>query len=239
MPLLVCAGLSIDEAKADPAVWFPDSPSIHHYDWVYEPCSGCEELAPKNAWSSMAALAGLPAVRFVGAPDESIGQAYSMAPNVVVLSPSARKLDACQLAFVIGHELVHIAQRHFDEDAAALSVYSGRPENWTHKGEDAMQLADGDFGLALRVSHLWQEQEFEADWIGALLAAQASGCSIESSAMAYLRDDSEAGGGIVASHAPNAERMRRLLPFTESARRLAERAPRRSDTSMAELRVYP
>jgi hypothetical protein len=87
-----------------------------------------------------------------------------------------------------------------------------------------MQLVDGDIGLALRVSDLWQEQEYEADWVGALLAAHATGCSIEAGALAYFRQDSESGGGIAAAHASNAERIRQLLPFAESARRLTERA---------------
>ena len=226
LSLLVCAGLATQVAESAPADWFPDPPSIRHYAWTYQLCPGCEALAPQPAWYRMATLAGLPKVRFLAAPDEINGPAYSAAPNIVVLTPAALKLEGCQLAFVIGHEIVHIAQRHFDEDAIALSVFSGKPGNWTEQGEDAMQLADGDFGLALRVSHLWQAQEQEADWLGALLAAQASGCSIESSALAYLRQENEAGGGIAAAHAPSAERIRQLLPFTESARRLVELVPR-------------
>jgi|GEM_PF-5144976 len=239
VPLLVCAGFFIGEAKAGPAAWFPESPHIRNYAWAYEPCAGCVELAARPAWRRMAALAGVPEVRFVSAPDDSNGEAYSAAPNVVVLSPSAQTLDGCQLAFVIGHEIVHIAQRHFDEDAVALSVFSGRPADWTDKGEDAIQLTDGDFGLALRVSHLWQAQEIEADWMGALLAAQGSGCSIESSALSYLRLDSEAGGGMATTHAPNLERVRRLLPFTESAQRLADSVPGRSGVSLADLQIHP
>lgn len=221
LPLLVVIGLSTHEAKSAPADWFPDSPSIRHYAWEYAPCTGCEVLAPSPVWTRMAALAGLPAVRFLSAPDERNGQAYSAAPDVVVLSPSALKLEACQLAFIVGHEIVHIAQRHFDEDAVALLVFSGKPVNWTDKGEDAMQLVEGDFGLALRVSYLWQKQEREADWLGALLAAQACGCGIESGALAYFRRGDE-GGGIAAAHAPNAERIRQLQPFAESVRRLVE-----------------
>jgi len=104
-------------------------------------------------------------------------------------------------------------------------VYSGKPAYWTHQGEDAMQLVDGDMGLALRVSHLWQDQEHEADWVGALLAAQACGCSMEAGALAYFRHDGGSGGGIAAAHASSVERMQQLLPFTESAQRLAERTP--------------
>jgi hypothetical protein len=222
--LFACTG-SLHAAPTAPATWFPDSPTSRHYVWEDPPCPGCETLVPRPAWSRMVALAGITKVRFKLAPDESGGEAYSAAPDVVVLSPSALKLKACQLAFLVGHEIVHIAQRHFDEDAIALSVYSGRPANWTRQGSEAMELADGDFGLALRVSHLWQEQEREADWLGALLAAQACGCSIESGAMAYFRQDTGAGGGIAAAHPGTAERMRQLVPFAESAQRLATRPP--------------
>lgn len=225
LSLLACASLPAQAAQSAQANWFPDSPTFRFYTWTYRPCPGCQALSPRPAWARMVALAGLPAVRFQAAPDESAGQAYSAAPDVVVLSPAALQLERCQLAFLIGHEIVHIAQRHFDEDAIALSVFSGKPAHWTHKGEDAMQLVEGDFGLALRVSHLWQEQEHEADWVGALLAAHASGCSIEAGALAYFRQDAESGGGIAAAHAPSGERMRHLLPFAESARRLTKRAP--------------
>ena len=224
--LLACAGLPSHDAKSAPAGWFPDAPTLRYYAWTYQPCAGCDVLVPRQAWVRMAALAGLPAVRFLGAPDESGGPAYSAAPDVVVLSPAALKLETCQLAFLIGHEIAHIARRHFDEDAVALSVFSGRPAHWTDRGEDALRLAEGNMGLALRVSHLWQQQEHEADWVGALLAAQACGCSIENGALAYFRHDDESGGGIAAAHAPSAERMRQLLPFSESAQRLTERAPR-------------
>ena len=223
--LLVCTG-SLHAAQPPSAEWFPDSPTFRHYAWDDQPCHGCMALIPNPTWDRMVELAGLSDVRFKAAPDESGGQAYSVAPNVVVLSPSALKLAPCQLAFIVGHEIVHIAQRHFDEDAIALSVYSGKPAHWTQQGEDAMQLADGNFGLALRVSHMWQQQEQEADWLGALLAAQACGCNIEAGALAYFRDDGESGGGLAAAHASSRERMQQLLPFIESARRLAARAAR-------------
>ena len=217
---------SVHAAQPVPAVWFPDTPTIRHYVWADQPCPGCTALSPRPGWSRMAELAGVPNVQFKTASGESGGHAYSVAPNVVVLSPSALKLEACQLAFLVGHEMVHIAQRHFDEDAIALSVYSGKPAHWTRQGDEAMQLADGNFSLALRVSHLWQQQEQEADWLGTLLAAQASGCSIERGALAYFRQDGESGGGIAAAHPPSSERIGQLLPFAESARRLTQREAR-------------
>ena len=223
--LLLCAGF-IHAAQPAPASWFPDAPTFRHYIWADQPCPGCTPLDAQPKWTRMALRAGLSEVHFKRAPDESGGQAYSVAPNVVVLSPSALQLAGCQLAFLIGHEIVHIALRHFDEDAIALSVYSGKPASWTRHGEDAMQLADGNFGLALKLSPLWQQQEREADWLGALLAAQVFGCSLEDGALAYFRHDEQSGGGIAAAHVPATERLRQLLPFTESARRLMALAPR-------------
>jgi hypothetical protein len=223
LSLLACAD-GLHAAQPAPAAWFPDSPTIRHYAWGEQSCPGCKALNPQSVWTRMARLAGLPSVRFLAAPDESSGQAHALAPDAVVVSPSALKLESCQLAFLVGHEIVHIAQRHFDEDAIALSVFSGRPAHWTRQGDAAMQLIDGNFGLALRVAHLWQQQERDADWMGALLAAQACGCSLEASALAYFRHD-ESGGGLAAAHAPSTQRMLQLLPFAESARRLAERAP--------------
>ncbi len=220
--LIICASWSGQSATAAPADWFPDPPALRHFAWSHQHCPGCQAYDAPPAWQNMAELAGVRAIRFFLSPDESLGPAYSAAPNVIVLTPAALQLKACQLAFVIGHEIVHIAQRHFDEDAVALSVYSGRPGNWTDSGEAAMQLTEGDFGLALRVSHLWQAQEQEADWMGSLLAAQACGCSIESGALAYLGDEINAGGGLAAAHAPSMERIRRLMPFTESAKHLVK-----------------
>lgn len=227
LSLLFCASfLPAHAVQPAPAVWFPDAPTFRHYAWTAPPCPGCAALEPQPAWTRMAQLAGLSEVHFKRAPDDSEGDAYSLAPNVIVLSPSAQKLPSCQLAFVIGHEIVHIAQRHFDEDAIALSVYSGKSPDWTRDGDDAMQLVDGDFGLALKLSPLWKQQEREADWLGSLLAAQVCGCSLEKGALAYFRrDDDESGGGLAAAHPPNAKRIRQLQPFAESARRLMAQAP--------------
>jgi len=226
LSLLLCASfLNAQAAQPATAVWFPDAPTFRHYAWTDPPCPGCSDLDPQPAWIRMAQLAGLSEVHFKRAPDDSEGDAYSLAPNVIVLSPSAQKLPSCQLAFVIGHEIVHIAQRHFDEDAIALSVYSGKPPYWTHDGDDAMQLTDGDFGLALKLSPLWKQQEREADWLGSLLAAQVCGCSLEKGALAYFHPGDGDGGGIAAAHPPDAERIRQLMPFTESARRLMAMVP--------------
>lgn len=225
--VLLCAGFRpAHAAQPAPATWFPDAPTFRHYAWIDQPCPGCSAISAQPTWLRMASLAGLGDVHFKLAPSDSEGDAYSLPPNVVVLSPSAQKLPPCQLAFVIGHELVHLAQRHFDEDAIALSVYSGKSPYWTRDGDNAMQLAEGNLGLMLKLSPLWQQQEREADWLGALLAAQVCGCSLEDSALAYFsQDDDGPGDDIVASHPPNAERIRQLLPFTESARRLMALAP--------------
>ena len=205
------------------AAWFPDAPNITRFTWEGEPCDGCAPLAPHSEWKAMAVLAGLGDTRFLLAPGEGNGQAWSAVPNVVVLSPSALKLPDCQLAFVVGHELVHIAQRHFDEDARALLALSGKPEAWTQTGEAAMGMLDGNFSLVLRMSPTWQQQEQEADWVGSLLAAQACGCRLEQGALSYLGEDSEYGGGPGSAHEANARRITRLKAFVESAKKLSSR----------------
>ena len=207
----------------DRASWFPGQPNIDRFSWTGEACDGCEALTPRSEWNAMAALAGLDDISFLLAPDESQGPAWSYAPNVVVLAPSALRLPHCQLAFLIGHELVHIAQRHFDEDAHDLLVLSGKPANWTLAGETAMGLLDGDFALALRMSPIWQQQEREADWMGSLLAAQACKCSLEKSALSYFSRPGQSGGGLASSHDTESERMSFLKSFVDSARKLSSR----------------
>lgn len=214
------AGLLPGASRSEPAAWFPDPPASRAYFWEPAPFPGCSPLRARPEWLRMAALAGIPAPRFLRAPDELSGQAFASPPGAVALSPSALALDGCQLAFVVGHEIAHLALRHFDEDAATLFALSGSAPSASARGEDALALLDFDFGLALRVAHLWQAQEAEADWIGSLLAAQAAACRIEEGALPYLRA-SESGGGLGAAHAPSPARAQALLPFSESARRLA------------------
>ncbi len=209
------------------AKWFPDQPSTPRFDWTYTPCEGCRPIQARPAWQAMTRLAGLKNVHFLLAPNEVSGPAYSFAPNAVVIAPSALKLDFCHLSFLIGHEIVHLAQRHFDEDALAAAILSGKPQNWTRKGAEAMQLLEDNFILALRMSELWQQQEREADWVGALLAAQACHCNIEDSALSYLRTDTQYGGGVAAAHETSASRVRFLQAFNVSAKRLATWTPHR------------
>jgi Zn-dependent protease with chaperone function len=206
------------------AMWFPDQPETPHFAWTFRPCDGCQTVQPRAEWLAMEKLAGLPEVRFLTTPEEANGPAYSYAPNTIVLAPSALRLAPCQLSFLVGHEMVHIAQRHFDEDAIALSLLSGKPAGWTRDGQEAISLLDDNFPLALRMSVFWQEQEREADWVGALLAAQACGCSLEDGALSYLRANPGDGGGVAATHEGSAERARFLQAFAESARRLVKRS---------------
>lgn len=207
------------------APWFPSAPHTDRFSWLSKPCEGCFPLAPRPEWLTMEALASLGEISFLLASDEDRGPAWSYAPNVVVVSPSALKLPNCQLAFLIGHELVHIAQRHFDEDAHDVLVLAGKPSNWTLTGETALGLLDGDFSLALRMSPIWQQQEREADWVGALLAAQACKCSLEESALSYFGVGGGYGGGLAAAHDTDAERIRFLKAFADSARKLSSRMP--------------
>ncbi len=214
------AALAAGPAKA---AWFPDPPEVKRFTWAGKPCEGCKPLTPRPEWRAMMALAGAGEIRFMLASDDGNGEAWSAAPNMVVLAPSALARPYCQQAFLVGHELVHIVRRHFDEDAHELMLLSGKPPGWTQTGEQAMALLDGSFSLALRMASTWQQQEWEADWIGSLLAAQAAGCSLEKSALSYFGEDDKHGGGLAAAHNINSERIALLLPFEESARRLARR----------------
>lgn len=158
---IVCAFLlapaCVEAGGGARAKWFPDQPSTPRFKWTYAPCKGCRSIQARPEWKAMARLAGLNRVHFLLAPNEANGTAYSFAPNALVLAPSALKLGHCHLSFVIGHEVVHLAQRHFDEDALAVTVLSGMPENWTRKGAKAMQLLEDNFPLALRMSEIWEQ----------------------------------------------------------------------------------
>ncbi len=214
------ACLAATAAHAEPASWFPDPPTTPHYQWAGTACAHCVTLTPPANWRTMAVLAGVPAVRFL-LDEHTADTAFAAPPDVVVVSPALLALDRCQQAFVVGHEIAHIARRHYDEDAHAVQIMSERRGLWTNRGEQAMQLLDGDMGLALKLTVHWQHQEREADWLGSLLAAQTSGCELEFAAESFLHGDSREGG-VLASHADNPQRLRDLTPFRASARLLAE-----------------
>lgn len=217
------AGASMPRPKVERAVWFPDKPRQVAYEWRYAPCSGCVPIEPQRDWLEMQRLAGLTQVHFLRVPDNILGDAYSYAPNALVLSTSALHLPRCQLDFIVGHELVHLAMHDFDEDAHSASVLSGLSPSWTRNGRRALSLLDGDYGLALRMGPIWQGQERRADWVGALLAAEGGGCTLQEGALSYFREQSGYGGGIGAAHQADAERLRFLAGFAEPAARLAAR----------------
>lgn len=221
LSLFALMGKPVQAGETAKALWFPDQPNAPRYAWSYAPCEACERIEPYPGWRLMAEMAGLRDIRFLIAADEDSGSAYSAAPNVLVLAPSALGLDTCQQAFVVGHEIAHLAQRHFDEDARLLSALSGKAAGWTRNGERAMGLLDGNIALAFRMSQHWRWQEREADWLGALLAAEVYGCRLEDGALPYLRAAEGLGGGIAAAHDPSARRAEFLDAFAESARRLA------------------
>lgn len=222
--LIALLGQAAHAGQSAKAAWFPDQPNTPRYAWSDTPCESCQNLQPAQGWKLMADLAGVRDIRFLSTADEASGSAYSQAPNVIVLAPSVLQLDSCQQAFVVGHEIAHIAQRHFDEDARLLSVMTGRPANWTRNGEQAMSLLDDNIALAIRLSQHWQQQEREADWLGALLSAEVYGCTLEEGGLQYLHAARGYGGGIGAAHDASAARVRLLKAFTESARRLAFQA---------------
>lgn len=220
----LAAGLALaasSTALGAGADWFPDPPTVTSYHWTPAACDDCTTFAPPQRWRRMIELAGLARVRFAVSTTAG-AQAAALAPDTIVLAPSLLDLTPCQQAFVVGHELAHLARRHYDEDAAAVLAYSGLATSWTGDGDAAMALLDGDFGLAMRLAPMWQAQEREADWLGSLLAAQACGCRLETGALAYLHGSD--GGGLLASHEDDRSRVAALRPFASSARILAARA---------------
>jgi hypothetical protein len=94
---LLGIGLCMSPAHAGPADWLPAPSANREYTWTYEPCNACTELSARPGWRTMAALAGVPGVRFQAASDGEYRPAYSVAPNVVVVSPSGLKSDRCEL----------------------------------------------------------------------------------------------------------------------------------------------
>lgn len=219
---LYLGGATLAKPAPQRPTWFPDQPPAA-YEWHYAPCQGCTALTPRPAWLRMQELAGLDEVHFLLAANEQWGPAYSFPPDAVAISPTALRLSDCQLNFLVGHELVHIAQRHFDEDARTAAVLSGLAPTWTRSGKRALSLLDGNFTLALKMSPQWQQQEREADWVGALLAAQAGGCAMRDGALAYLDRQAGYGGGLAAAHETSAERVHFLAGFSASAAILAAR----------------
>lgn len=110
----------------------------------------------------MAALAGVDETPFLLTRDAD-GLAAAAPVDTVIVAPALLTLSRCQQAFVVGHELAHLARRHYDEDASAALAYSGRSTAWTANGDRAVGLTNGDFGLAWQLSALWRSQEHEAD----------------------------------------------------------------------------
>lgn len=217
---LYVTGATIAAPTTPRSEWLPDANARDHYTWGRQDCEGCAPLTPKPAWRRMQDRAGLAEVRFLVARAGTWGEAYTLPPDTLVLSESALGLPRCELNFIIGHELVHLAQRHYDEDAAMAASLSGRRPNWTRDGQQALSLMEGDFGLVLRLSDQWHAQEREADWVGSLLSAEATGCTLEDGALAYLGRQRGFGGGLASAHDDIGERLRQLSGFASMADRL-------------------
>jgi len=225
--LAICLGYlasaSMSHANVGEAEWFPDRPDQQAYEWHYKPCPDCVPLEVPRDWQRMQRLAGLETVHYLKAKSDKMGDAYSFAPNGLVLSEAALRLPRCQLDFVVGHELVHLAMHDYDEDANSVAVLSGMKPSWTHNGKQALSLLSGDYALAIKMASVWQGQERWADWVGALLAAEGAGCTLQVGALPYLDAKAGYGGGIGAAHEADAVRARFLAGFSEPVARLAAR----------------
>lgn len=209
-------------AAAEP--WMPDRPSFQNVFWDLPstPPQGCVVVGPAGhpLFARLASLAGIPQTKLYlcRAAEAS---AWTLPPGAVAVTAELAKLPYCQKAFVLGHELGHLAMRHAEETANALRIVAHLP---TSRASDAFSAADYDFSLLLDLGPLLRAQEREADRLGALLSA-GIGCRLKESGLAYL-GNLPAGRRhlVLKTHDAADDRARALQPFARSAAAIAARA---------------
>ena len=216
--LLGCAALPAWAVEA----WMPERPSFRGVDWdvATAPPGGCEvvDLAQHSLLSRLSALAGLRMPALYLCAGRGV-EASTLPPYGIAVTGELASLPLCQKAFVLGHELAHLAMRHAEETAAALRSVARLP---TASAVDAFAVADFDMSLLLHLSPLLRAQEIEADRLGALLAA-GLGCPLEQSGLAYLkRLPLQGARAVVETHDGPAERARKLQPLAASATAIVE-----------------
>jgi len=213
---------SVPVAAAEP--WMPERPSFQNVFWDLPTThpQGCAAISAVDhpLFARMARMAGIPktALYLCNATEAS---AWTLPPRAVAVTAALARLPYCQKAFVLGHELGHLAMRHAEETANALRIVAHLP---TSRASDAFSAADYDFSLLLDLGPLLRAQEQEADRLGALLSA-GIGCHLEESGLAYL-GNLPAGRRylVLKTHDAADDRVRALEPFAPSAAAIAARA---------------
>ena len=190
--------------------WMPDKLAVAALpDWADVKSSGC--VAPGGATLAMfdrlkesagAARAELAVCAATG------DEARALPSARIEISPRVEGLTQCERAFVLGHELAHVALGHADFEAHYLIALAHLP---TQSAADAMAAADYDLSLVFELLPTAQEDEYEADWVGALLAG-TQGCSLDAGALHYFRRfvRSMSGQGLLPTHEEFGRRMERL-----------------------------
>lgn len=195
------------------APWMPNKlVSVPLKDWVIAEAAGCRAASAETQRIFEALRETSGATKAVLFVCSSLADDARALPNGrIEIGTKMEKLARCERTFVLGHELAHVALGHADFEAYYLSALARLPRP---SAADAYAAADFDFSLALDMQQTAQEDEYEADWVGSLLAG-TRGCSLKRSAEAYFRSRMSAAGasGVLRTHEDAAERIHRLLPW--------------------------
>ena len=227
--VLLLAQLAAWGAQATPALardqWMPDPPFVGQLVWDIEPPSerSCDARIDHRDTALIERLsrhAGLAGVQIEVCSEQYA--ASSIPPGVLRVAPQILGLPHCQKAFILGHELAHLAMRHSEEEfVATLDLSRARRRT----ASEALAIESADLAVVLDLGPLLIAQEREADWIGAMLAA-TEGCNLAASALAFLSQEAlhGDGGGIASAHEENLVRIRLLQSMRPMADRLAAQA---------------
>jgi hypothetical protein len=104
--------------------------------------------------------------------------------------------------------LAHIALGHADFEAHYLSALAKLP--WP-SAADAFAAADYNLALVFDLQETMKADEYEADWVGSMLAA-TQGCSLEMGAVSYFGREkhSQSSVGLIQTHDSAAVRIKML-----------------------------
>lgn len=227
MALLLIAPTATRAVEA----WMPEAPHFHGLVWDLAPAplGDCERvtLSDQSLLARLAKMAGIrmPLLYLCAGPAAA---AWTLPPRALAVTGELAGLPYCQKAFVLGHELAHLAMHHAEETALALRDLARLP---TASAADAFAAADFDMALLLQLSPLLRAQESEADRLGVMLAA-GLGCRLDQSGLAYLKQlPAKNSQAVVATHAATSQRVRELQPFSASANTIVEQRRQRQAVS--------
>ena len=121
-----------------------------------------------------------------------------------------------ELGYMLAHEMGHVIAEHARESATTARFLLGNGRNRDY--EDLRNELNESFVANLRLAPLYEQQEFEADYIGFVLGAR-TGFDPEAmpEMLRKLRSD---GGSAFGMHPSGVERIRRVETMLETAHRI-------------------